>query len=197
MTICVVLGCTEVVIDAPVVVYERIAEESMEDLRKFLALKEGDALYVLGSGKGAIPIYMYEHTPAYKVAGIEINPAKHQKAVASMQNRIDTDDDTREIEFICGDILQEDFNEATVVFMNILPYTTEEVRTEDNIDKRLKLIEEQRLRLTNRIASQLKPGTRVVAIARLTEYANLKLEGYIQLNTQVCTARKIRCYRRI
>lgn len=100
-------------------------------------VKGDDVLYDLGSGDGRIPI-----TAATKFGtrgvGIDLNPVRIEEANENAKKANVTD----KVRFIEGDIFKEDFSEATVVTLYLLP------------DVNLKL---------KPTIQSMKPGTRVVS----------------------------------
>jgi hypothetical protein len=96
-----------------------------------------DVLYDLGSGDGRIPI-----TAAAKFGtrgvGIDLNPVRVQEANENAKKAGVTD----KVRFIEGDIFEEDFSEATVVTLYLLPGVNLKLRP---------------------TIQNMKPGTRVVS----------------------------------
>lgn len=100
---------------------------------------ENDIVYDLGSGDGKIPIAAARDFKA-RAVGIEYNPEMAALATRNAQRAGVTD----KVKIIAGDIFQNDFSEATVITMYLLP------------DLNLKLRPQ---------ILKMKPGTRVVSHA--------------------------------
>jgi ribosomal protein L11 methylase PrmA len=98
-----------------------------------------DILYDLGSGDGRIPI-----TAAKKFGtrgtGIDIDPQRIQEARANAEKQGVTD----KVQFIQGDLFEQDLSKATVISLYLLPSL--------NLKLRPTLL-------------KLKPGTRIVSHA--------------------------------
>ena len=107
---------------------------------EMLAMAEvtgNDVLYDLGSGDGRIPITAAKKFGTRGV-GIDLNPLRVREANENAKEAGVTD----KVRFTEGDLFQQDFNEATVVTLYLLP--------DVNIKLRPKLL-------------AMKPGTRVVS----------------------------------
>lgn len=107
---------------------------------EMLAMAEvtgNDVLYDLGSGDGRIPITAAKKFGTRGV-GIDLNPVRVREANENAKEA----GVTEKVRFIEGDLFQQDFNEATVVTLYLLP--------DVNIKLRPKLL-------------AMKPGTRVVS----------------------------------
>ena len=107
---------------------------------EMLAMAEvtgNDVLYDLGSGDGRIPITAAKKFGTRGV-GIDLNPVRVREANENAKEAGVTD----KVRFTEGDLFQQDFNEATVVTLYLLP--------DVNIKLRPKLL-------------AMKPGTRVVS----------------------------------
>lgn len=100
-------------------------------------VKGDDILYDLGSGDGRIPITAAQKFGTRGV-GIDLNPERVKEANANAQKANVTD----KVRFIEGDIFKQDFSEATVVTLYLLP--------EVNLKLRPQL-------------EKMKPGTRIVS----------------------------------
>ena len=107
---------------------------------EMLAMAEvtgNDVLYDLGSGDGRIPITAAKKFGTRGV-GIDLNPVRVREANENAKEAGVTD----KVRFTEGDLFQQDFSEATVVTLYLLP--------DVNIKLRPKLL-------------AMKPGTRVVS----------------------------------
>ncbi len=112
--------------------------ESVVDAMLTMAeVKGSDVLYDLGSGDGRIPITAAKRFGTRGV-GIDLNPVRIDEA---NENAV-KDKVQDKVKFIEGDIFKEDFSEATVVTLYLLP------------DVNLKL---------RPAILDMKPGTRVVS----------------------------------
>lgn len=96
-----------------------------------------DILYDLGSGDGRIPITAAKKFGTRGV-GIDLNPNRIREANANVEKAEVTD----KVKFIEGDLFKENFSEATVLTLYLLP--------EVNMKLRPQIL-------------QMKPGTRVVS----------------------------------
>ncbi len=109
----------------------------VDEMLKMAEVKGTDVLYDLGSGDGRIPITAAERFGTRGV-GIDLNPERVKEANANAEKAKVTD----KVKFIEGDIFEQDFSEATVVALYLLP--------EVNMKLRPKILD-------------MKPGTRVVS----------------------------------
>lgn len=109
----------------------------VDEMLAMAEVKGEDVLYDLGSGDGRIPI-----TAAKKFGtrgiGIDLNPVRIKEANANAQKA----GVTEKVKFIEGDLFKENFGEATVLTLYLLP--------EVNMKLRPQILE-------------MKPGTRVVS----------------------------------
>jgi len=112
-------------------------QEVVDEMLRMAEVKGGDVLYDLGSGDGRIPITAAKRYGTRGV-GIDINPERITEANANAQKAGVTD----KVRFIEGDLFKEDFSEATVVTLYLLP--------DVNLKLRPKL-------------EAMRPGTRIVS----------------------------------
>lgn len=112
-------------------------EMIVDEMLKMAEVKGSDVLYDLGSGDGRIPITAAQRFGTRGV-GIDLNPVRVKEANENAAKANVTD----KVKFIEGDIFQQDFNEATVLTLYLLP--------DVNLKLRPKIM-------------QMKPGTRVVS----------------------------------
>jgi Histone methylation protein DOT1 len=112
-------------------------QELVDKMLDMANVTDKDVLYDLGSGDGIVPITASKRFNAQSV-GIEFNPklADYARAKVIQENV------KNKVTIITGDIFKEDFSNATVVFMYLLP--------ELNLELRPKLL-------------NMKPGTRIVS----------------------------------
>lgn len=112
-------------------------ESVVSEMLSMAEVKGDDVLYDLGSGDGRIPITAAQKFGTRGV-GIDLNPERIKEANANAEKAKVTD----KVRFIEGDIFKQDFSEATVVALYLLP--------EVNLKLRPQL-------------EKMKPGTRVVS----------------------------------
>jgi hypothetical protein len=105
--------------------------------KRMAEVKGSDVLYDLGSGDGRIPITAAQRFGTRGV-GIDINPERIKEANENAQKAKVTD----KVKFIEGDLFEQDFSEATVVTLYLLPQV--------NLQLKPKIL-------------AMKPGTRVVS----------------------------------
>jgi tRNA G37 N-methylase Trm5 len=113
--------------------------EVVEAMLKAANVTKDDVIYDLGSGDGRIVITAAKKYGARGV-GIDINPALVATATANAEKEKVAD----KVKFIKGDIFEQDFSEATVITLYLLP--------DVNMRLRPKIL-------------KLKPGTRIVSHA--------------------------------
>lgn len=121
----------------PNVPYVPTHETIVDQMLKMAEVKSTDVLYDLGSGDGRIPITAAQRFGTRGV-GIDINPQRIEEANANAKKANVTD----KVKFIEGDLFEQDFSEATVVTLYLLPSV--------NLQLRPKIL-------------AMKPGTRVVS----------------------------------
>ena len=109
----------------------------VDEMLTMAEVKGDDVLYDLGSGDGRIPITAAKRYGTRGV-GIDLNPTRVKEANENAQKAAVTD----KVRFVEGDIFQEDFSQATVLTLYLLPQVN--------------------LRLRPQIL-KMKPGTRVVS----------------------------------
>lgn len=109
----------------------------VDEMLRMAEVDADDVLYDLGSGDGRIPITAAQRFGTRGV-GIDLNPERIKEANEGAKKAGVTD----KVKFIEGDIFKEDFSEATVLTLYLLP--------------------EVNLKLRPTILG-MKPGTRVVS----------------------------------
>jgi hypothetical protein len=109
----------------------------VDKMLEMAEVKGDDVLYDLGSGDGRIPVIAAKRLGTRGV-GIDIDPRRIEEA----NQRAKDEGVTDKVKFIQGDIFKEDFSEATVVTLYLLP--------------------DVNLRLKPRLL-EMKPGTRIVS----------------------------------
>lgn len=122
----------------PDVPYVPTHEMVVDEMLRMARVRGDDVLYDLGSGDGRIPITAARRFGTRGV-GIDINPQRVREADENARRAGVAD----KVRFIEGDLFQEDFGEASVVTLYLLP--------------------DINLKLRPLLLGQLKPGTRVVS----------------------------------
>lgn len=112
-------------------------EMVVNEMLAMAEVKGTDVLYDLGSGDGRIPITAAQKFGTRGV-GIDLNPERIKEANENLQKAGVGD----KVRFIEGDIFKQDFSEATVVTLYLLPDVNMKLRPQ---------------------ILQMKPGTRVVS----------------------------------
>ena len=121
-------------LDVPYVPTPQVVVDAMLSMAKVTG---EDVLYDLGSGDGRIPITAAEKFGTRGV-GIDLNPVRIEEARENAKKAGVSD----KVRFIEGDIFEEDFSEATVVTLYLLPGVNLKLRP---------------------TIQKMKPGTRVVS----------------------------------
>ncbi len=127
----------DVVPDALDVPYVPTHQSIVDEMLTMAEVKGTDVLYDLGSGDGRIPITAAKRFGTRGV-GVDLNPVRVKEANENAKTAGVTD----KVKFIQGDVFEQDFSEATVLALYLLP--------EVNMKLRPKILE-------------MKPGTRVVS----------------------------------
>ncbi|OKL40437.1 SAM-dependent methyltransferase [Pontibacter flavimaris] len=123
--------------DVPYVPTRQAVVDAMLELAN---VTEDDVIYDLGCGDGRIVITAAKKYGATGT-GIDINPERIQEANENAREAGVTD----KVRFIEGDLFEEDFSQASVVTLYLLPAVNQKLRP--------------------KLLSQLKPGTRIVSHA--------------------------------
>jgi hypothetical protein len=121
----------------PDVIFVPTPEDVVEQMLDVAKVGPKDVLYDLGSGDGRIPITAAKRWGTRGI-GIDIDPERIKEANENAQKAGVTD----KVKFIQGDLFEQDFSEATVITLYLLPSL--------NLKLRPKLL-------------KLKPGTRIVS----------------------------------
>ena len=132
------LGYAQETRRAPDVPFVPTPQPVVAAMLKLADVKPGDVIYDLGSGDGRIVITAAEkyHT---RGIGIDINPERIQEATANARKA----GVANLVQFRQGDLFQENFADATVVTLYLLPSVN--------------------LKLRPKLLHDLKPGTRIVS----------------------------------
>lgn len=97
--------------------YGEMLPSSVTKIINFLKINNNDVFYDLGSGSGKFVTQIYLQTPAAKSTGIEIVKFRHNIA-SKISNKIKfTFNKPQELVFINGDILTQNLNDATIIYM--------------------------------------------------------------------------------
>ena len=146
-------------------IYGEITPAAAEKLIEYINFKPKDVFYDLGSGVGKLIIHAAMLAKPKKLVGIELSTSRHAMArsvlkQAEKENLLKA----KNVEFVCGDILKRNLDEATVI------YTCSTAFPERFFNK-----------VVNRIA-ELKPGTIFISLdeakpnKRLQEIDVLRLD---------------------
>lgn len=111
--------------------YGEVVYDTVRYLIQELKPTSRDVFYDLGSGVGKMVVQMYLESPVKKSCGIELSATRHAcaegvKAELKSQKLLDK---KRALVFIKGDFLQQNFSDATIVFMNSLCFSEEVMRS--------------------------------------------------------------------
>jgi Cyclopropane fatty acid synthase and related methyltransferases len=137
------VGCTLAQNPAPRVPdvpYVPTSQKVVDAMLKLAKVGKTDIVYDLGCGDGRIVITAAKNYGARGV-GVDINPERIREANANARQA----GVTNKVKFIEGDLFEQDFSEATVVTLYLLPQVN--------------------LKLRPKLLDQLKPGTRIVSHA--------------------------------
>jgi len=107
--------------------YGEITYVGMKELSQRLNLTYKDVFYDLGCGMGKLVTYMYLTNPIKKSVGIEMIGQRYRVAELALQ-QLQFDkllNPQREIKFIHNNIRNEDFSDATVIYMSSLCFPTD------------------------------------------------------------------------
>lgn len=124
---------------APDVIFVPTPQSVVDAMLQVAKVGPNDVLYDLGSGDGRIPITAAKRFGTRGV-GVDIDPVRIQEARANAKKEGVTD----KVQFIQGDLFQQDLSKATVISLYLLPSL--------NLKLRPTLL-------------KLKPGTRIVSHA--------------------------------
>lgn len=100
--------------------YGEILPSSVTTIINLLNVEKNDVFYDLGSGSGKVVTQFFLQTEAKKNTGIELVPFRHNIAIQIKNKLQKTFPDkfiTQQLQFINGDILTHDLNDATIVYM--------------------------------------------------------------------------------
>ncbi|AOB29740.1 RNA methyltransferase [Bordetella sp. H567] len=123
----------------PDVIFVPTPEPVVDAMLQVAKVGPNDVLYDLGSGDGRIPITAAKRFGTRGV-GVDIDPVRIQEARANAKKEGVVD----KVQFVQGDLFQQDLSQATVISLYLLPSL--------NLKLRPTLL-------------KLKPGTRIVSHA--------------------------------
>lgn len=161
--------------------YGEITYGGMRDLSQRLNLTYKDVLYDLGCGMGKLVTYMYLTNPIKKSVGIEMIGQRYGIAELALEQLQDDGllDPQRELKFIHNNVRNEDFLDATVIYMSSLCFP-------------LDLMEE-----LNQKFLKLKRGLRIISLAPLPEHKSLEFKKVETLNMTWISESRIYYYERV
>jgi SAM-dependent methyltransferase len=101
-------------------IYGEIHKFSAKKLFKLLKINKDDHFLDIGSGLGKLVLQTYLQTNACSVTGIEINAQRHSIACSALElakKKYFADDKQREIKFINGDFLLQQFDQISIAYV--------------------------------------------------------------------------------
>ena len=96
----------------------------LKEIKKRKSITPDDIFYDIGSGNGKLPIHIALISEFSKVKGIEISDIRYMYSNHILKNTIDSLDN---IEFINDDVRNIDISDATVIFINDVLFSEEDV----------------------------------------------------------------------
>ena len=131
-------------------VYGEITPAAAEKLIEYMQLGPRDVFYDLGSGVGKLLIHTAMLCRPKRIVGLELSRSRHNMAKTALERAIKEKLlKTKNIEFVCADILKRNLSDATVV------YTCSTAFPERFFNKLVKKI------------STLKAGTRFISLTEV------------------------------
>jgi precorrin-6B methylase 2 len=115
-------------------------QETVDRMLAMAKVGPNDYLIDLGSGDGRIPITAAKKF-GIRAMGVDLNPVR----IAESNDNAKKEGVTDKVQFVQGDLFQQDISKATVLTMYLLP--------------------DVNMKLRPKIWSDLKPGTRIVSHA--------------------------------
>jgi len=106
-------------------VYGEICFDSFAMMLAVVQPKATDVFYDLGSGIGKAVFCSALLYPWKKCCGIELLPGLHRVSIDLLEKCNSLSDLKAPIEFIQGNLLENDFSDATVIFINATGFTAE------------------------------------------------------------------------
>jgi len=115
--------------------YGELSKQAVKIFIQESQLTDNDIVCDLGSGAGKMVIQIAIESNAIKVIGIELSPTRYNCAVKSLEtlknieekqnNRNNKYNSNNKIKFIEGDIIGENWNDATVVYCSWTAFSDE------------------------------------------------------------------------
>jgi SAM-dependent methyltransferase len=96
----------------------------LREIKKRKSITSDDVFYDIGSGNGKLPIHIALISEFSKVKGIEISDIRHMYSNHILKNTVS---DIDNIEFINDDVRNIDISDATVIFINDVLFSEEDV----------------------------------------------------------------------
>lgn len=96
----------------------------LKEIKKRKSITSDDVFYDIGSGNGKLPIHIALISEFSKVKGIEISDIRYMYSNHILRNTVGSIDN---IEFINDDVRNIDISDATVIFINDVLFTEEDV----------------------------------------------------------------------
>jgi SAM-dependent methyltransferase len=96
----------------------------LKEIKKRKSITSDDVFYDIGSGNGKLPIHIALISEFSKVKGIEISDIRYMYSNHILKNTVGSIDN---IEFINDDVRNIDISDATVIFINDVLFTEEDV----------------------------------------------------------------------
>lgn len=99
--------------------YGEIEISSVKEVINYLKPKASDVFYDLGSGNGKVVVQFYLDTNIKKSVGIELSKDRHAQALTALNHlrKMGLVDKNRKLDLRYGNILKEDFSDATIIYM--------------------------------------------------------------------------------
>ena len=96
----------------------------LKEIKKRKSITSDDVFYDIGSGNGKLPIHIALISEFSKVKGIEISDIRYMYSNHILKNTVGSIDN---IEFINDDVKNIDISDATVIFINDVLFSEEDV----------------------------------------------------------------------
>ena len=101
--------------------YGEMLPESLTKLVNYLNMNDNDVVYDLGSGIGKVINQVFLQRPVKKAVGVEIVKSRNEKAI-DIKNKLkekfnDTKFKNQELDFIRGDMLEQDLSDSTIIYI--------------------------------------------------------------------------------
>jgi precorrin-6B methylase 2 len=96
----------------------------LKEIKKRKSITSDDVFYDIGSGNGKLPIHIALISEFSKVKGIEISDIRYMYSNHILRNTVGSIDN---IEFINDDVRNIDISDATVIFINDVLFSEEDV----------------------------------------------------------------------